>query len=93
MFTPEEHEWFRFLDTNTLPTRYEPQKHKTPRGVGWRVYGDKTNQKTGEHRRYFKCTACLTGRRIVIRRNDVLVSDTTHIDHAPNCYHLRKTED
>lgn len=97
MFSPEDHEFLRFLETNVLPVRYEallpkavPPKAPKPPKVQWRVYGDKTNHKTGVHRRYYKCMCCLKGRRVVISKDGYLVENKTYQRHTSSCPLRRK---
>jgi len=90
MFSPEDHEFLRFLETNVLPSRYVPVQKA--RRVVWRVYGDKINQKTGVHRRYYKCMGCIQARRVVISKDGCVLENKTYEPHITNCPLQRKTE-
>lgn len=94
MFTPAEHEYLRFMETNVVPVRAvlekekelepEPQVQAQWTRKAWRKYGEKTNVKKGETREYYKCTSC-TGRRVEVydlsgsfMRNEVLINCSRH---------------
>lgn len=78
MFTPEEHEYLRFLETGVAPTRFEQK---------WRVYGEKINEKKNIRRRYYKCTSLAecAGRRVEIY--DLITGELIENCQYSNCSH------
>lgn len=104
MFTPEELEYLHFLASGDIPQRYVPEDEPAPKRrrttraeevrppkLSWRVFGDKTNQKTGVNRRYYLCMCCKKARRVVVSRKGYLVENKTYITHEPNCLLEKKT--
>jgi hypothetical protein len=76
MFTPLEHAILRDVCVKPKP------KNKV-----WRVYGDKTNYKTGITRRYYMCTECREARYVAIHKSGELVDTKDIHAHAFNCSH------
>jgi hypothetical protein len=101
MFTPAEHEYLHFMKTNKLPSRFKhlvPHPKKRAKRLqnmhmaGWRVYGDKRNERSGVHRRYYKCVArssirCTARRVLVYKKNGDILDDIMHHPHGFNCPH------
>jgi len=57
--------------------------NKTRRG--WRVYGEKTNTKTGITRRYYKCTLCHYARHVVMHSSGTYTCTKYLHPHATSC--------
>jgi len=69
MFTSLEHNMLRQMT-----------KKKT-----WRVYGEKTNEKTGITRRYYRCTECRQARACIMHADGTHVETKCIAPHAPSC--------
>jgi hypothetical protein len=102
MFTPAEHEYFRFLETGVVPARFaelvkSPTRKRAPRvksPANWRVFGEKVNKNKNTRRRYYKCTIIhgCPARRLEIfdATTGKLRKNIEYETHCSNCSRLQR---